>query len=75
MYWSWLEYPLIKLNNVTAGMKGSFYAKGKHSILGTRPKIVLRFYIINEAERKGILRPGDTIIETTSGNTGLVLLW
>ncbi|HPF12504.1 MAG TPA: cysteine synthase family protein [Flavobacteriaceae bacterium] len=62
--------PLIKLNNVTAGMKGSFYAKVEAFNPGHSAKDRIALYIINEAERKGILRPGDTIIETTSGNTG-----
>ena len=61
---------LIKLNNVTAGMKGSFYAKVEAFNPGHSAKDRIALYIINEAERKGILRPGDTIIETTSGNTG-----
>ena len=36
-------------------------------------KIELHFTLLKEAENKGILKPGDTIIETTSGNTGFSL--
>ena len=45
-------------------------------IQGTQIRIGLLLHIIEEAERKNILNPGDTIIETTSGNTqALVLQW
>lgn len=62
--------PLIKLNHITSGMKGSFYAKVEAFNPGHSAKDRIALYIINEAEKQGILNPGDTIIETTSGNTG-----
>lgn len=62
--------PLIKLNKVTEGLKGNFYAKVEAFNPGHSTKDRIALYIIEEAERKGILKPGDTIIETTSGNTG-----
>lgn len=62
--------PLIKLNHITAGMKGNFFAKVEAFNPGHSAKDRIALYIINEAESKGILKPGDTIIETTSGNTG-----
>jgi cystathionine beta-synthase len=62
--------PLIKLNHITAGMKGNFYAKVEAFNPGHSAKDRIALYIINEAESRGILKPGDTIIETTSGNTG-----
>lgn len=62
--------PLIKLNRITTGMKGNFYAKVEAFNPGHSAKDRIALYIINEAERKGILKEGDTIIETTSGNTG-----
>jgi cystathionine beta-synthase len=62
--------PLIKLNKVTEGLKGSFYAKVEAFNPGHSTKDRIALYIIEEAEKKGILKPGDTIIETTSGNTG-----
>ena len=65
--------PLIKLNKVTKELKGNFYAKVEAFNPGHSSKDRIALYIIEEAERKGILSPGDTIIETTSGNTGFSL--
>lgn len=62
--------PLIHLNRITAPMEGDFYAKVEAFNPGHSTKDRIALYIIEEAERKGILKPGDTIIETTSGNTG-----
>ncbi|WP_264549757.1 PLP-dependent cysteine synthase family protein [Flavobacterium sp. N2820] len=65
--------PLIKLSKVTADMSGDFYAKVEAFNPGHSTKDRIALYIIEEAEKKGILKPGDTIIETTSGNTGFSL--
>lgn len=62
--------PLIKLNNITADFEGDFYAKVEAFNPGHSSKDRIALHIIEEAERQGILNPGDTIIETTSGNTG-----
>ena len=62
--------PLIKLNKIASKFKGNFYAKVESFNPGQSSKDRIALYIIEEAERKGILTPGDTIIETTSGNTG-----
>ncbi len=62
--------PLIKLNKITAPFTGNFYAKVEAFNPGHSSKDRIATYIIQEAERKGILTPGSTIIETTSGNTG-----
>src|ERR1041384_381175 len=62
--------PLIRLNNITGPYKGNFYAKVEAFNPGHSTKDRIALYIIEEAERRGILKPGDTIIETTSGNTG-----
>lgn len=62
--------PLIKLNKVAKGLTGNFYAKVEAFNPGHSAKDRIAVHIINEAERKGILKPGSTIIETTSGNTG-----
>lgn len=62
--------PLVQLNKITGGFKGDFYAKVEAFNPGHSSKDRIALYIIEEAERKGILKPGDTIIETTSGNTG-----
>lgn len=62
--------PLIKLNKLTASFDGDFYAKVEAFNPGHSSKDRIALHIIEEAERQGILTPGDTIIETTSGNTG-----
>ena len=62
--------PLIKLNKVTASFSGDFYAKVEGFNPGHSAKDRIANFIIEEAERKGILKEGSTIIETTSGNTG-----
>ena len=62
--------PLIKLNKMTSDFKGEYMAKVEAFNPGHSSKDRIALYIIEEAEKKGILKPGDTIIETTSGNTG-----
>ncbi|KIO52618.1 PLP-dependent cysteine synthase family protein [Flavobacterium hibernum] len=65
--------PLIKLNKITEDLEGNFYAKVEAFNPGHSSKDRIALYIIEEAEKRGILSPGDTIIETTSGNTGFSL--
>ena len=62
--------PLIKLNRMTANFDGEFFAKVEAFNPGHSSKDRIALHIIEEAERQGLLSPGDTIIETTSGNTG-----
>ena len=62
--------PLIKLNKIAAEFEGNFYAKVESFNPGHSSKDRIALYIIEQAEKQGILSPGDTIIETTSGNTG-----
>ncbi len=62
--------PLIRLNRITSGYEGEYLAKVEAFNPGHSTKDRIALYIIEEAERRGILNPGDTIIETTSGNTG-----
>ena len=62
--------PLIRLNRITEGLQGKFYAKYEAMNPGLAAKDRIAIHIINNAEKKGLLKPGDTIIETTSGNTG-----
>ncbi|OAB78951.1 PLP-dependent cysteine synthase family protein [Cochleicola gelatinilyticus] len=64
------DTPLIKLNNITEKMQGNYFAKVEAFNPGHSSKDRIALHIIEEAEAKGILKPGDTIIETTSGNTG-----
>ena len=65
--------PLIKLNNIVKEYDGAFYAKFEAFNPGHSNKDRIAIHIIESAERKGILKPGATIIETTSGNTGFSL--
>jgi len=62
--------PMIKLNKITEGLKGAFYTKFEGFNPGHSTKDRIALHIIEQAEKKGILKKGDTIIETTSGNTG-----
>ncbi len=62
--------PLIRLSKLTSEFEGDYLAKVEAFNPGHSTKDRIALYIIEEAERRGILTPGDTIIETTSGNTG-----
>lgn len=62
--------PLIKLNESTSSFTGDFYAKVEAFNPGHSAKDRIALHIIEAAEEKGILKEGDTIVETTSGNTG-----
>ena len=65
--------PLVKLNNITKDIPGNFYAKVEAFNPGHSNKDRIALHIIESAEKKGLLKPGSTIIETTSGNTGFSL--
>lgn len=67
------ETPLIKLQKITKKLKGSYYAKVEAFNPGHSSKDRIALHIINDAEKKGILKKGATIVETTSGNTGFSL--
>jgi len=67
------ETPLIKLNKSVINYPGKFYAKYEAFNPGHSNKDRIALYIIEKAEKKGLLKPGSTIIETTSGNTGFSL--
>jgi cystathionine beta-synthase len=62
--------PLIKLNTITKDLTGTFYAKYEGYNPGHSMKDRIALHIVEEAEKKGILKKGSTVIETTSGNTG-----
>lgn len=62
--------PLVRLNKITENLPGSYFAKLESFNPGQSTKDRIALLIIENAEQKGILKPGDTIIETTSGNTG-----
>lgn len=65
--------PLVKLNKVTDGIKGTVLAKVEYFNPGNSVKDRIAMQMIEDAEARGELKPGGTIIEGTSGNTGFGL--
>ena len=65
--------PMVKIDNLTRDFAGTFLAKLESANPGHSSKDRIALHIVESAEKKGILKPGDTIIETTSGNTGFSL--
>ncbi|RIY05617.1 pyridoxal-phosphate dependent enzyme [Hymenobacter rubripertinctus] len=65
--------PLVKLNRVTDGIKGTVLAKVEYFNPGNSVKDRMAVKMIDDAEKAGLLKPGGTIIEGTSGNTGMGL--
>ncbi len=65
--------PLIRLNAVTRGIRTPVYAKAEFFNPGGSIKDRIAVPIIEKAEREGKLKPGGTIVEGTSGNTGTAL--
>lgn len=65
--------PLIRLNHITSSLKGNYYAKVEAFNPGHSAKDRIALHIIEEAEKRGLLKQGSTIVETTSGNTGFSL--
>lgn len=65
--------PLVKVNNITRqhGIKAQVYAKMESLNPGYSVKDRIGVSMINDAEEKGILKPGGTLVEATSGNTGI----
>ncbi len=67
------DTPMIRLQNITKDLEGEFLAKFEGFNPGHSTKDRIALHIIDQAERQGVLKRGDTIIETTSGNTGFSL--
>lgn len=65
--------PLVKLNHITKGIKAPVYAKMESLNPGASVKDRIGLAMIEDAEKRGMLKPGGTIIEATSGNTGIGL--
>ena len=65
--------PMVKIDKLTRNFTGTFLVKLESANPGHSSKDRIALHIIESAEKKGILKPGDTIIETTSGNTGFSL--
>src|SRR6202163_4381738 len=65
--------PLVRLRRLTEGLKAAVYAKMESLNPGGSVKDRVALAMVAEAERRGWLRPGGTIIEATAGHTGLGL--
>jgi cystathionine beta-synthase len=65
--------PLVRLNRVTRGIRTPVYAKAEQLNPGGSVKDRIGIAIIEAAEKSGALKPGGTIVEATSGNTGVGL--
>jgi len=65
--------PLVRLNSVTTGIAATVLAKIEYLNPGGSSKDRIATRIIDAAERDGLLKPGGTIVEPTSGNTGIGL--
>ena len=65
--------PLIRLNKFSKWIKATVYGKVEAFNPGHSTKDRIALYMVETAEKKGLLKPGGTIIETTSGNTGFSL--
>lgn len=65
--------PLVKLNKVTSEVKATVLAKIETRNPGNSIKDRMALKMIEDAEESGLLKPGGTIIEGTSGNTGMGL--
>ncbi len=65
--------PLVRLNRVTEGIAAQVVAKVEYFNPGGSAKDRIALGMINAAERDGILKPGGTLVEPTSGNTGVGL--
>jgi len=67
------DTPLVRLNRITQGLKCKMYAKVEFFNPGGSVKDRIGLALIEDAERSGRLRPGGTVVESTSGNTGVGL--
>ncbi len=65
--------PLIRLNRLAKGLKPRVYVKAEFMNPGGSVKDRIGVAMIDDAERRGLLKPGGTIVEGTSGNTGIGL--
>lgn len=65
--------PLVRLNKLTKGVKATVLAKVETTNPGNSVKDRMAVKMIEDAEKAGLIKPGGTIIEGTSGNTGMGL--
>ena len=64
------DTPNVRVNRIMAGLPGDLYAKVEYMNPANSVKDRIALEIINDLEASGQLKPGGTIIEATSGNTG-----
>jgi cysteine synthase A len=67
------ETPLVRLNRIVPEDSAEIYLKLEYQNPGSSVKDRIAISMVEEAEREGLLKPGGTIIEATSGNTGIGL--
>jgi cystathionine beta-synthase len=65
--------PVVRLSHITAGMKPAFWAKLEYLNPSGSVKDRMALYMVEDAEKRGLLKPGGTIVENSSGNTGAAL--
>jgi cystathionine beta-synthase len=65
--------PMVRLNKLFRGIPGNFLAKVEYFNPGNSTKDRMALKMVEDAEKAGTLKPGGTIIEGTSGNTGMGL--
>src|SRR5687767_5083833 len=65
--------PLVRLNRLTEGIKATVLAKMESLNPGYSVKDRIGVSMLDAAEREGLLKPGGTVVEATSGNTGIGL--
>jgi cystathionine beta-synthase len=65
--------PLVRLNRINRDLKPQMYVKAEFTNPGGSVKDRIGITMIDDAEKRGLLKPGGTIIEGTSGNTGMGL--
>tara|TARA_Y100001970_G_C14199347_1_gene840162 strand:+ start:1189 stop:2145 length:957 start_codon:yes stop_codon:yes gene_type:complete len=65
------DTPIIKLNHVGSSLKCDLYGKCEYFNAGGSVKDRIGLNMISKAEEEGRIKPGDTLIEPTSGNTGI----
>ena len=65
--------PLVQLQRVNKGIKGTILVKVEYFNPGNSVKDRMAIRMVEDAEKQGLLKPGGTIIEGTSGNTGMGL--
>ena len=67
--------PVIKLNSIVPEGSADVYVKLEAFNPGSSVKDRIALRMIEDAEKAGTIKPGDTIVEPTSGNTGIGLAW